>query len=140
MANVEPAGNPTVSVLPSSVWARELCSNAPRDGWAATTRFTTSDHLRCRSPGSLADDEDEDEAAADAGAAFSAADEPLSGAGSDVMDPEPVGDAGATAEVFDAVGGICPTEVDTAVGAASWTGADIAAAAEAERVDAVAPG
>lgn len=53
MANPEPAGKLTVRALPSSDCARELCSKAPRDGWAAVTRFTTSAHLRWSSPGSV---------------------------------------------------------------------------------------
>lgn len=53
MANPEPAGKLTVRALPSSDCARELCSRAPRDGWAAVTRFTTSAHLRWSSPGSV---------------------------------------------------------------------------------------
>lgn len=51
-AKLEPLGNPTVNVDPSSACARAFCSSAPRDGWAVTTRLTTSDHLRWSSPAS----------------------------------------------------------------------------------------
>lgn len=41
-----------MSLRPSSACARELCRSAPRDGCLDTTRWTTSAHLRCSSPGS----------------------------------------------------------------------------------------
>lgn len=52
IAKPEPLGNDTVSVSPSSLFARADCNRAPREGWAATTRLTASAHLRCSSPAS----------------------------------------------------------------------------------------
>lgn len=53
-ANVEPLGNPIVSVSPSSFTARELWSRPPREGCSAVMRLTASAHRRCRSPASAA--------------------------------------------------------------------------------------
>ena len=53
IAKFDPAGKLTVRLVPSSAEARELCSSAPHEGLAATTRRTTSCHLRWSSPWSV---------------------------------------------------------------------------------------
>lgn len=121
MANPEPAGKLTVRALPSSDCARELCSRAPRDGWAAVTRFTTSAHLRWSSPGSVTAGVD---AAADA--ATAAADGLADAAGAAAV--------GAGADAAAAGAG--------AVAAGAGAGADAAeaGAADAGKTEPEAPG
>ena len=87
IAKFDPLGKATTSRDPSSETAREDCSSAPRDAWAAVTRLTTSAHLRCSSPASLTAGFDEAAAAATSAAEGADARDPVAAG----ADPSPCG-------------------------------------------------
>ena len=100
IAKPEPAGNATVSTSPSSLFARELCRSAPREGWAAVTRCTTSAHRRWSSPASAAAaGADDAGSAATAGVGAEGAD------GAGAAGTEGAGAAGATGAAAGATDG-----------------------------------